>query len=192
MNYEGIMWLYQECLKLEKVMRKGWVMTNVPEERRESVSDHTFQTMVLASTIIRELNLKLDTTKLFEMLLFHEVGEIKIGDISVKEANYEESQKEEAIAAREIFSKLRPDLRDYYFGLWEEMDTKSTELGKFAYLIDKLDAVLKAGIYEEEYNMEGLFNEFYTTQKERGTFDNTPLEDFFLFIERKFSKTNVK
>ena len=192
MNYEGIMWLYQECLKLEKVMRKGWVMTNVPEERRESVSDHTFQTMVLASIIIRELNLKLDTTKLFEMLLFHEVGEIKIGDISVKEANYEESQKEEAIAAREIFSKLRPDLRDYYFGLWEEMDTKSTELGKFAYLIDKLDAVLKAGIYEEEYNMEGLFNEFYTTQKERGTFDNTPLEDFFLFIERKFSKTNVK
>lgn len=192
MNYEGIIELYQECLKLEEITRKGWQMTNVPAERPESVADHTFQTMVLASLVIREFNVKIDTTELFETLLFHDIGEIKIGDISIKEANYNDSKKQEAIAVREKFNKLSPNVRDYYFGLWEQMDNKTTEVGRFAYYIDKLDAVIKAGIYEEKYNLNGLFDEFYTTQKERGTFENTPLEDFYDFIEEKFSKTVAK
>ena len=63
------------------------------------------------------------------------------------------------------------------------MESQNTPLSKFAYLLDKMDAVIKASVYEEEYNMQGLFEEFYGLQEQRGTFKNTQLEEFFEYLD---------
>ena len=68
------------------------------------------------------------------------------------------------------------------------MKNRNTPLAKFAYLLDKMDAIIKAVIYEELYNLDGLFNEFSGLQKQKDTFKNTQLEELFNFLETKFEQ----
>lgn len=68
------------------------------------------------------------------------------------------------------------------------MENRNTPLAKFAYLLDKMDAIIKAVIYEELYNLDGLFNKFSGLQKQKDTFKNTQLEEFFNFLETKFEQ----
>ena len=66
------------------------------------------------------------------------------------------------------------------------MEKRETELAKFAYSLDEIDAVIKAYVYEKEYKLEGLFNEFYSFREQDGTFNNTILEEFFEYIKTKY------
>lgn len=176
---EKIINFYSNFIKLEKVIRKGWVMCNVPEERMESVGDHTLQTLMLASVITKELKLNVDTFKLMEMLLIHDIGETIIGDISIVEDDYEIKKQKEREAVHKVLTNLSEDTSNYYYNLWCEMEQQNTPIAKLAFQIDKLDAVIKAKIYENNYNLNGLFDEFYSHQEEKQTFQNSVLEDGF-------------
>lgn len=187
-KYENIINFYEEYIKIEQVIRKGWLMREVPSPRLESVGDHTLQLMMLASIITKELGIEVDLKKLMELLLIHDIGEAIIGDISdvEKDANIKKLKEKEAV--KNILSNLNNINANYYYQLWLEMESKETDLAKFAYSLDKIDAVIKAGIYEKEYNINGLFGEFYSFQVQRGTFNNNVLEEFFIFLKDNFEK----
>lgn len=185
-KYNNILNFYKEYIKLEEVIRKGWIMCNVPANRLESVADHTLQLIMLSSIITKELNIKLDLEKLMEMLLIHDLGEIIIGDISEVEENRNQKKEKESATIKNIFNNLDQESAQYYYSLWEEMENQNTELAKFAYLLDKIDAVIKAGVYEEELDINNLFKEFSELQSQRKTFENTIFEEFFQFIKIKF------
>jgi len=191
-KYNNILNFYKDYIKLEQVIRKGWLMCNVPSKRLESVADHTLQLIMLASVFTKELNMEVDLKKLMEMLLIHDLGETIIGDISEVEEDRKNKKVKEAEAIKEIFSNLSDETSKYYYSLWIEMETQTTELAKFAYLLDKIDAVIKAGIYEEEFNINNLFKEFSELQTQRKTFENSLLEEFFEFIKIKFNQKKVK
>ena len=188
-NYNNIINFYKQYIELEQIVRKGWLMCNVPAERLESVADHTLQTIMLASVITKELKIDIDYKKLIDMLIIHDLGETIVGDISEVELNRQEKKIEEAKAIKELLNTLSEENSEYYYKLWLEMESKSTETSKFAYLLDKIDAVIKAGIYEKKYNVEGLFDEFSGFQKQRQTFNNSILEELFEFINEKFDKS---
>lgn len=188
-NYNNIINFYKQYIELEQIVRKGWLMCNVPAERLESVADHTLQLIMLASVITKELKIDIDYKKLIDMLIIHDLGETIVGDISEVELNRQEKKIEEAKAIKELLNTLSEENSEYYYKLWLEMESKSTETSKFAYLLDKIDAVIKAGIYEKKYNVEGLFDEFSGFQKQRQTFNNSILEELFEFINEKFEKT---
>ena len=181
-KYNNILNFYKEYIKLEQILRKGWLMCNVPAKRLESVADHTLQLIMLASVVTKELNFSIDMNKLTEMLLIHDIGETIVGDISEVEIDRNVKKASEAEAVRALLNNLNPDNAKYYYDLWEEMESHSTELSKFAYLLDKIDAVIKASIYEREFALKGLFDEFSGLQKQKNTFQNSVLEDFFDFI----------
>ncbi len=187
-KYNNILNFYKDYIKLEQVIRKGWLMCNVPADRIESVADHTLQLILLANIITKELNFELDNQKLTEMLLIHDLGEVIVGDISEVEENRDIKKAKEAEAVKSLFSKLSSEIGQHYYSLWLEMENQNTPLSKFAYLLDKIDAVIKSGIYEEQYNLDGLFTEFSELQKQRGTFENTQLDEFFNFLDSKFKK----
>lgn len=192
-KYNNILNFYKDYIKLEQVIRKGWLMCNVPADRIESVADHTLQLILLANIITKELNFELDNQKLTEMLLIHDLGEVIVGDISEVEENRDIKKAKEAEAVKSLFSKLSPEIGQHYYSLWLEMENQNTPLSKFAYLLDKIDAVIKSGIYEEQYNLDGLFTEFSGLQKQRSTFENTQLDEFFNFLDSKFKKDkNIK
>ncbi len=50
-KYKNILNFYSEYIKLEQVLRKGWLMCNVPADRIESVADHTLQLIMLANVL---------------------------------------------------------------------------------------------------------------------------------------------
>ena len=129
---EQILAFYKEYIKLEEVLRAGWLMRNVGVERKESDSDHTLQTILLAFLIIRKYNLKdLDLLKVVEMLAFHEIGEIVIGDIPMIADNYTEKKQREEEAVKSKLSSLGSELSSYYFNLWQEFAHKTSREGKF-------------------------------------------------------------
>lgn len=185
-NYNNIINFYKQYIELEQIIRKGWLMCNVPAERLESVADHTLQLIMLASVITKELKIDIDYKRLIDMLIINDLGETIVGDISEVELNRQEKKIEEAKAIKELLNTLSEENSEYYYKLWLEMESKSTETSKFAYLLDKIDAVIKSGIYEEQYNVEGLFDEFSGFQKQRQTFNNSILEDLFEFINKRF------
>lgn len=187
-NYNNIINFYKQYIELEQIIRKGWLMCNVPAERLESVADHTLQLIMLASVITKELKIDIDYKRLIDMLIIHDLGETIVGDISEVELNRQEKKIEEAKAIKELLNTLSEENSEYYYKLWLEMESKSTETSKFAYLLDKIDAIIKAGIYEKQYNVEGLFDEFSGFQKQRQTFNNSILEELFKFINEKFDK----
>lgn len=187
-KYNNILNFYKEYIKLEQILRKGWLMCNVPAERLESVADHTLQLIMLASVVTKELNMSIDLKKLTEMLLIHDLGEVVVRDISEVEMDRYSQKAKEADAVKALLNTLDKDNAKYYYSLWEEMESLNTEISKFAYLLDKIDAVIKASIYEEEFALDGLFDEFSGLQKQKGTFTQSVLEEFFDFLTSKHKK----
>ena len=147
---------------------------------------------MLASVVTKELNIQMDLTRLMEMLLIHDLGEVVIGDISDVEDDFAKKNEKEKEAVKDILSNLTADSANYYYGLWVEMERKETDLAKLAYSLDKLDAIIKAGIYEKEYDVKGLFDEFHSYRINDGTFNNNVLEDFFNFLKYDFYKDNIR
>lgn len=187
-KYNNILNFYKEYIKLEQILRKGWLMCSVPAERLESVADHTLQLIMLASIVTKELNMSIDLKKLTEMLLIHDLGEVVVGDISEVEMDRNSKKAKEADAVRTLLNTLDIENAKYYYSLWEEMESQNTEISKFAYLLDKIDAVIKASIYEEEFALDGLVDEFSGLQKQKVTFKQRILEEFFDFLTSKYNK----
>lgn len=181
-KYDQIMNFYSKFIEMEEVMRKGWIDCKVPAKRRESVADHTLQLIMLSSLFKRVLDLNINEVKLIEMLLVHDLGEIIIGDITEIEREHDTKNKEEKSAVQLIFEELSSDNGDYYYMLWKEMNDRKTYLAKYAHEIDKIDAVIKAKMYEDRYKVKGLFEQFYNRQKEKKTFEDGLLEEFFEYL----------
>ena len=174
---------YEKYNELEQIIRTGWIQSNIPAKRLESVSDHTLKVGMLASLITRELNLKeIDLTKLLEMAFIHDLGEIKIGDIStteIKTAKDKQSKYEkELVAVTEILSILSPEIKEHYLSLWLEFESQNTKEAILLKQIDKLDAILKSHMYESTYNIKGLFDEFYNYNP-NSLLDQEPLGSFY-------------
>ncbi len=146
---EEIFEFYNKYIGLQKVIRKGWLIRNIPIDPKEQDSDHTLQTILLAHLIIKKYNLEnINLLRVMEMLLIHEIGEIAIGDIAMIESDYEERKKSEEKAVKDALACLGENLSQYYFDLWCEFEYQTTREAKFAYFIDKMDAVAKAKVYD--------------------------------------------
>ncbi len=183
---------YEKYNELEQIIRTGWIQSNVPAKRLESVSDHTLKVGMLASLITRELNLKeIDLTKLLEMAFIHDLGEIKIGDIStteIKTAKDKQSKYEKELAAvTEILSVLSPEIKEHYLSLWLEFESQNTKEAILLKQIDKLDAILKSHMYESTYNIKGLFDEFYNYNP-NNLLNKEPLGDVYQQLPEAYEK----
>lgn len=157
---------YEKYIELRTVLRKGWLLRHVNLEHPENDMDHTLQTVLLASLIIRKYELKdINLLKVLEMLTIHEIGEIIIGDIALIEKDYEAKKREERAAVKKELSNLG-NLFDYYFGLWCEFEDKESRDAQFALFIDKLDAIMKAKVYDSLTNRTDIYQDFYQTSLE--------------------------
>lgn len=170
--------IYNSIYQLEQIKRTGWLMNNVPSKRLESVSDHTLQVIVLAVTFVHQFNLNYDISKLVQMCFIHDIGESLVGDVSDIDIDFENRKKLEREKTIEFLSSLTSNL-SIYLDLWKESEERETDMSKFLYQVDKLDAIIKAKKYSIEYNKPELFEEFYNTQLNKKTFDESPLKDIF-------------
>src|SRR3989344_772028 len=167
---DPIIEFYFEFNHLKQLFRQGWLLNGVPEDKCESVADHLFSVCLLSLVIGRNYFSSLDITKLLEMAIIHEFGEINIGDVTPhdripKKVKYEWELK----GIIEVMSKI-PNGK-HYISLWREYEEGQTPEAKFLRQIDYLEMGFQACIYNMRYN--------------------TPIDDFIRSTKKRLTDRNL-
>ena len=162
MTMKNIYQYFKEINKLNEIVRTGWVMRNIKLERRESVGEHIFTMALLSLSVIDKYDLKLNVEKVLKMILIHELGEIDVGDISLMDTEGIKTKHEKELKGVTRIAEVIKE--PWILELWKEFEEKKTDEAKFAYKMDKLQAIIQAKYYSENLNDNNkLFNEFYST-----------------------------
>ena len=68
--------MYFQIAHLKQVYRQGWLLRGISPEQCESVADHTFGVAILAMILATNHFPELDRTKLLQIALIHDLGEV--------------------------------------------------------------------------------------------------------------------
>lgn len=183
---------YYKATKLKDSLRQGAVQWKVTKPRLESVAEHTFGCLILATAIYDELEDKIKQTinldRVLSMLAIHELEEVTIGDITPLSKTKKENVKLDAEKGvnnmvKNIKSKNR------ILSLTEEYNQNKTLNSKFAKAIDKLECVLEFKKYQDNgyvslnnVTEEMLNNKIFKKLVDDGIYD---LADIFFIYHQK-------
>ena len=162
------------CGKLKQTRRTGWTKYEEISEV-ESVADHSFRIALMAFVFglqqQREGGDKeedkedevLDVQKLVTMALVHDIAESIVGDIT---PHCGISKEEKNTLEVEAMQKLKETLGDVagetIETLWLEYENGSSREARVVKELDKLEMLLQASEYENEYKDVDL-TEFYSS-----------------------------
>jgi putative hydrolase of HD superfamily len=169
-------------LKILNKLKSVYRATSV-DSRKESSAEHTWSTLMLADYYLSIGSEKLDTLRVYELLMYHDVVEILAGDTPLHPNNEIEDQSaKEWIAAEKLRGELPYSLQNKFWQLFTEFEEKRTLESQFAQAIDTLDAILQELDYKEDW--VGWSKEFLVSRKERH-FKEFPelLKEFHQIIE---------
>lgn len=141
--------------KLKRVYRQGWLDHGIGKDACESVADHSFGLCYLAMLFINEIKPSLNSLKLMQMAIIHDLGESFIGDITPREKKIfsEKNQKEEAFFANVFpFPNQLFDPKELFF----EFIHQNTPEAQYIKFIDKLEMILQAYQYKDNDNSLNL------------------------------------
>lgn len=172
MNKESnVVNFYVMCNKLKTLVRKGWVDWSVHTDRRESVAEHIYSTIMLAVAMKSEYQYDIDIMKVAYMLAIHELGECLISDLTQFQISKENKKIIEHMAVHDILSDLLDgkQIEEMYL----EFDDKKTKEAQFAHLCDKLECDLQSKLYGED-NLVDL-----AEQENNPTFFNAKVQELF-------------
>jgi len=152
-----------EFSHLKNLYRQGWLKKNIPEEKCESVADHSFGVAILSMIVAEEYFPDLDIANVMKIALTHEIGEIIVGDITPHDKiSKEEKHKLEETAVKEIFEGFPNP--EKYISIWKEYENNRTPEAKFVKQMDRLEMALQASVYEHQEH--GNLSEFYESVKD--------------------------
>ena len=129
-----------EMDKLKQVLRKT---KPVGLERYENSAEHSWQVCLLAVLLAPHARLPVDTGRVLELLLVHDIPEIDAGDQIVYQGPSDARSAAERAAAGRIFGMLPDAQNEWCLARWEEYEARSSREAVFAYAIDRLMPVLQ-------------------------------------------------
>lgn len=128
-----------ECDKLKAVERRT---RPVGLMRRENSAEHSWSLALMAMTLIPAINPALDTLRVLQMLIVHDLVEIDAGDTFCYGDQGDKSERELAAAAR-LFGLLPAATGDSFQSLWREFEDAVTPEAIFANAMDRLLPLLQ-------------------------------------------------
>ncbi len=144
-----ILRIYLEFSHLKQLFRQGWLHNGVPEERCESVAEHSFAVALLSMMLADRHFPQIDGGRAARMALLHEAGEIDAGDIiPADNVPHGEKQKLERAGVERLFGEYPGGAE--YMALWEEFEEGTTPEARLVRQVDKLEMAFQAGIYGGE------------------------------------------
>ncbi|MFA5828145.1 MAG: HD domain-containing protein [Candidatus Shapirobacteria bacterium] len=157
---------YKLAEKLKTELRHSWTSNS---DRRESVAEHIWMTLLVALTLMDKVKKKVDKLRVLKMLIIHDLGEAIVGDIPSHEISQRQDAKPitESEGIREIVKNLSPETSSEIIALWEEFEAKQTLEAKFAYALDKLECLLQHDIADIKTWDEGDYR--YTFVEKQDT-----------------------
>lgn len=127
---------------LKRTMR--YKSTRDDEVHSESVAEHIFAMFVLAQYFLplEDAEGALDKNRIWELILFHEIGEIETGDILFHQKGAEERVRERK-AARSVTTRLPEVFHMSAVERFEEFEEATTAESKFVNAIDKIEPIFE-------------------------------------------------
>lgn len=156
------------CGKLKQTKRTGWTKYEEITSQVESVADHSFRIALMAFVFgLQQEEDKeekvLDVQKLVTMALVHDIAESIVGDITPHcGISKEEKNTLEVEAMRELKETLGNVAGETIETLWLEYENGSSREARVVKELDKLEMLLQASEYENEYKDVDL-TEFYSS-----------------------------
>ena len=148
MTAEKVLDLFAELTNLTRIKRTGWILTGVREP--ESIADHCYETAIFAYVLAKQMDLKVDMSKVLLMSLFHEVGEVRITDFPRRAKKYVKKFKKSA--ELEAFTDIIGSASNEIVDLFSEFDKCETIEAKLAEAAEELQIIFKALMYAKENN----------------------------------------
>lgn len=113
------------------------------ESRKETDAEHAWHMAVMAMVLSEYANEKVDTGRVIQMLLIHDLVEIYAGDTFAYDAAGAATQRtRETSGADCLFSKLPEDQAKTMRALWEEFEAWETPEAKFARSLDRFQPMM--------------------------------------------------
>ncbi len=129
-----------EADRLKSIFRKTKL---IGEVRYENSAEHSWHFALMALTLCEHAAEKIDTSRVIQMALIHDLVEIDAGDTFVYDAKAMEGKAErEQMAADRIFGLLPSDQSESFRALWDEFEAQVTPESQFAAAIDRLCGML--------------------------------------------------
>lgn len=111
--------------------------------RRENTAEHSWHIALFASVLAEWAVDEIDTPRVVQMLLLHDVVEIDAGDTPLFEQRDDAAHvRREREAAARLFGLLPDDQAARFRDLWEEFEAAETADARFAKAIDRLQPIL--------------------------------------------------
>jgi putative hydrolases of HD superfamily len=128
-----------EADRLKNVMRKT---RNISNDRYENDAEHSWHACLMALALQGRANFPVDISRVLQMLIVHDLGEISGGDVIVylRDSAHAAAELE---AARELLTPLDGATRDRLHGFLEEFEARRTDDAKYANAIDRAGPLLQ-------------------------------------------------
>jgi putative hydrolase of HD superfamily len=138
--------LSQQLLFLREIDRLKGVVRQSPlldRSRRENSAEHSWHLAMYASILHEYADAPVDTARVIQMLLLHDIVEVDVGDTPIHAGNSRELQAErEAVAAHRLFGLLPAGQGSELLALWREFEAGESADARFAKALDRFQPLL--------------------------------------------------
>ena len=153
-DLDGILDFLKIAEQLKSTLRSAHSATG----RVESVAEHTWRLCLMAVLLQRHYP-KIDLTRLLQILLIHDMGEIINGDIpAICQDPTKDKNDEERADFRKVIQPLSKEQQEEFLGLWDEYNEVQTPEAKLAKGLDKLETLLQHVQGDNPKNFDYEFN----------------------------------
>jgi putative hydrolase of HD superfamily len=138
-EYNNIITFIKEIERLKDITRTAWTK----QGKRESVAEHSWRLAVFALVLDKHFP-DIDTNRVIQMCLIHDLGEAYEGDVSAKiKVNQEEKLRKEEKALLNLVAPLPEITRNNMLELWWEYNKGETKEAKLTKAIDKMETIIQ-------------------------------------------------
>jgi len=130
----------REIDKLKSIVRQSPLLD---KSRKENSAEHSWHLAMYALLLSEYAVGPVNTQRVIQMLLLHDIVEIDVGDFPIHGASDASLQADlEAKAASRLFGLLPDDQGKALLALWQEFELAETEDAKFAKALDRFQPLL--------------------------------------------------
>jgi putative hydrolases of HD superfamily len=125
-----------EIDRLKTVIRQNYLADG---SRRENTAEHSWHVTLMAMILSEHAAEAVDSARVLELLLVHDLVEIDAGDTFAYDSVGEQTKAaREQAAAERIFGLLPAAQADYLRAAWDEYEASATPEARFALALDRL------------------------------------------------------
>lgn len=130
----------REIDRLKTVVRQSPLLD---KSRKENSAEHSWHLAMYALVLSEYASGPVDTARVMQMLLLHDIVEIDVGDTPIHgAAGHDLQAAKEAEAAVRLFGLLPQPQGDALLTLWHEFERAETDDARFAKALDRFQPLL--------------------------------------------------